>query len=103
MSFFITHRYGETVRDPSPSVFHDLLNEVNDRPEDEEHASVSVTHESEWSLGTFGGGYLIWENLEDGEPRHMTGVSKERILFLWEALANGDIEQIDREPWLAGY
>jgi hypothetical protein len=33
----------------------------------------------------------------------MTGVSEEKILLLWEALANGDIELIEREPWLPGY
>ena len=103
MGFHITHRNGAMTSDPPFSVFRALLEELKERPEDEEHPSVSVTHESEWCLGAFGGGYLVWENLEADTPRHMTDVSDEKLLRLWEALAKGDIELIEREPWLPGY
>ncbi|MSU77609.1 MAG: hypothetical protein EXS16_05880 [Gemmataceae bacterium] len=103
MGFHITHRFGVMTSNPPLSAFRALLEELNELPGDEEHCSVSVTHESKWCLGAYGGGYLIWENLEGDAPRHITGVSEENILFLWEALAKGDIEFIEREPWLPGY
>jgi hypothetical protein len=33
----------------------------------------------------------------------LTDVSHEKLLRLWEALAKGDIELIESEPWLPGY
>ena len=88
---------------PALDSLSDLYDELE--YEDEEHTSVSLTHESEWNLGAYGGGLLIWENLEteDNEPRHMKDVSKERMLELWRKLAHGRIEEINKEPWLPGY
>jgi hypothetical protein len=73
--------------------------------DDEEHPDVSLTHESEWSLGAFGSGLLIWENLEteNNEARHMKNVPKEKVLELWRKLAEGKIDEINEEPWLPGY
>jgi hypothetical protein len=71
--------------------------------EDVEHQSVSLTHESEWCLGAYPGGLLVWENLEEGEPRHMNGVSRERVLELWVKLAQGRIAEVETDPWLPGY
>jgi hypothetical protein len=33
----------------------------------------------------------------------MKGASDETLLRLWEALAKGDIEIVERQPWLPGY
>ena len=73
--------------------------------DDFEHPSVSLTHETEWSLGAIEGGTLVWENVEsdDIQPRHMHNVSREKILELWLKLAQGDIASIELEPWLPGY
>lgn len=102
MSFYIRHRYGKTTREPPFSAFRSLLRELDDK-DDEEHCSVEVTHETEWSLGAYGGGYIIWENLEANSPRHMRGVSDEKILLLMEAVAKGDFDFVENEPWLPGY
>lgn len=32
--------------------------------EDDEPPSVSVEHESTWSLGAYGGGLLVWETVD---------------------------------------
>jgi hypothetical protein len=56
-----------------------------------------------WSLGAYSGGLLVWENLEAGEPRHMNGVSRDRVLALWLKLADGRLDEIEAEPWLPGY
>jgi hypothetical protein len=103
MAFHITHRYGEMTGDAPLSALPALLEELKERPEDEEHCAVAVTHESEWCLGVQAGGYVAGESLERGEPRHMLNVPEAKILTLWEALAKGDLEVIEREPWLPGY
>lgn len=61
MSFFINHRFGGTERDPPASIFPLLLDELEVRLEDEEHTSISVIHESEWGLGVYYGGYVIFD------------------------------------------
>jgi hypothetical protein len=66
--------------------------------------SASVTHESEWCLGAYPGGLLVWENLEaDHPPRHMNGVPSDRVLELWVKLSHGQLAEVEAEPWLPGY
>lgn len=104
MSFFVYHRYGASESDPSPSVFPLLLDELEERLEDEEHTSVSVIHESEWGLGFYRGGYVTFENVEgEGEPRHMRRVSREKAIEMMRSLSNGDLAALEREPWEPGY
>ncbi len=80
----------------------EILTELDS--EDVEHPCVALTHESEWSLGAYPSGALTWENVTtDDEPRHMNGISRERILELWAKLAEGRIAEIESEPWLPGY
>lgn len=102
MGFHVTHRLGNMEKVPR-SAFPELLRELDAHPEDEEHTSVSVTHESEWCLGVYRGGYVVFENLEEGEPRHMTDVPPEKILALWQFLADGDFAGLESEPWKPGY
>lgn len=102
MSYHVTHRMGNMTPEPQGS-FADLLAELDAGPQDDEHASVSVTHESEWSLGAYRGGYIVYENLEEGEPRHMRDVPPEKIIALWQRLAEGDLEALENEAWLPGY
>lgn len=64
------------------SAFPAVLNELDEFPEDAEHSSVSVTHESGWCLSAARGGYVIFENLDEGEPRHMLGLSSEKTLSI---------------------
>lgn len=101
LAFHIYHRYGASDSDPPLDSFDALYDEL--AAEDGEHPEVSVGHESEWSLSAFAGGLLVWENVEDGEPRHMRDVSRETIIRLWRLLAAGDLEAIQAEPWLHGY
>jgi len=104
MSFFVYHRGGAAERDPQPTVFPLLLDELEDRSDDEEHTSVSVIHESEWGLGFSRGGYVTFENVEgEGEPRHMRGISRKKAIEMMHSLSNGDLAALEREPWQAGY
>jgi hypothetical protein len=102
MAFHVYHRFGECVTNPPLDTLDSLYAELE--IDDDEHPSVSVQHESEWSLEAFPGGLLIWENVEDGNhPRHLKSVAKEKTIDLWRKLAAGDIEAVDSEAWNDGY
>ena len=103
MAFHITHRYGSMDGPQSVSAFPALLHELDDRPEDTEHGSVAVSHESEWCISVSRGGYVIFEHLEDGGERHMRDVPEAKIIELWTRLSEGDITTIEQEPWIPGY
>ena len=105
MSFSIDHRGGGSAGEPSLDDFSALYDELDHV--DNEHPSVSVGHESEWTLSAYGGGLLVWENVdieyENIPPQHMKNVSKQKTLELWRKLAEGDISAVQSEPWLPGY
>ena len=104
MGFFVYHRYGECESDPPAGAFALLLDELEDRPDDEEHGSVSVVRESEWSLEVMPGFHLVLEHAEgEGAPRYMDGVPRAKLLEMMAALANGDLAALEREPWRPGY
>lgn len=101
MTFQVSPRWGDDEAEPTVERMREVLAELD--AEDFEHPFVSVTHESEWCLSAYPFGLLVWENLEDGVPRHMNEVSRERVLALWRKLAEGRLEEIEAEPWLPGY
>ena len=85
------------------SQFQALLRQLNEHPEDTEHTSVSVTHESEWCISVSSGGLAILENLEYGGECHMTDLTEAQVLHLWSLLAAGNIDSVQQQPWLPGY
>ena len=101
MAFHLTTRWGGDEREPTIDRMREVLAQLD--VEDDEHPDVALTHESEWCLGAFPSGLLVWENLESGEPRHMNAVSRERVLELWLKLSEGHVSDVDCEPWLPGY
>lgn len=103
MSYSITHRYGNMDSKPSLSALPALLAELRERSDDTEHGSVALTHESEWCMSVSLSGHVIFENLEDGGERHLTGVSDAQVLQMWEDLAAGRIEKLQELPWNIGY
>ncbi|MET3724171.1 hypothetical protein [Sphingomonas trueperi] len=104
MSFFVYHRGVVCETDSLASVLSRLADEMEECPGDEEHASVSVIHESEWGLGYYGGGYVTYEHVEDhGQPRHMTGLPRKKVLELMQSVAEGDLARLEDKPWSPGY
>lgn len=101
MSYWVNHLMGnseELPLDALPSLYAELSEA------DGEHTDVSVTHETEWCLSAFGSGLLVWENVAgEGEPKYMSSVPREKVLELWRKLADGNIAEIDQEPWQPGY
>ena len=65
MSYFTYDRWGASEREPSEARMAELLGMLD--IDDGEHPSVSLTHESEWSLGAYPGGLVVWEHLESDE------------------------------------
>ncbi len=101
MAYRVTTRWGGDEPNAPIRRMREILGQLVE--DDVEHCEVSLTHESEWSLGAHPGGLLGWENLEDDTPRHMNKVSHERMLELWIQLSEGNIDVIESEPWLPGY
>jgi thiol-disulfide isomerase/thioredoxin len=104
VSFIVYHRWGECESDPPCSSFAPLLDELEERPEDLEHGSVSVVHESEWALGIMRGGYVAFELATgEGPSRHLVDVPRAKVIELMTSLSRGDIASLEAEPWLPGY
>ena len=103
MSYHVNRRWGDADDDPPVERMREALAELD--VEDVEHPDVALIHESGWCLGAYPSGLLIWEDLsaDDGAPRHMRAVPRDRVLELWQKLAKGDIAAVDAEPWQAGY
>lgn len=102
MGFRANARWGGDAPEPTVERLREILGQLD--AEDDEHPSVSLTHESEWCLGAYPGGLLIWENVETADnPRHMNHVPRERVLELWVKLSRGMLDEIEQEPWLPGY
>ncbi len=102
VTYFVSTRWGGDERDVTIERMREILSELD--AVDIEHPNVALTHETEWALGVYSKGLVIWENVErDNEPRHMNEVSRDRVLDLWIKLSAGKITEIDTEPWLPGY
>lgn len=100
--YCVVHWWGEEESDVAPERFPEILRSVSEA--DAEHPDTWLKHESEWALSYFHSGRLIYENVEGRqEPRHMLGISVAEAAKLWALLAKGQLDAIEREPWLPGY
>jgi hypothetical protein len=97
MSFHVQNRWGVSEANPSPERIREVLAELETY--EPEHPSACLAHESEWILTASTNGLLIWEHAEEGEPRHMRAVRRDRVLDLWLKLSRGEIAVIEAEPW----
>lgn len=103
MAFSITHIDGSMEQPQGTYNLSGLLDELEQA--DLEHGDIAVGHESGWSLLVLPHGRAIWENVEDddGEPRHLLGLSRTATLELMELAAAGDLEAVEAHPWAPGY
>ena len=101
MTYVVTSRWGVDDQDAPLGRMRAVLDELG--APDREHGSASLKHESEWCLSAYEGGKLVWQNVEEGNARHMNAVPLEKVVRLWLSLAEGDIIAVDAEPWLDGY
>jgi hypothetical protein len=100
--FSVIHSDGSSDTTPPTGSLPDLFDEL--RTADREHGDVSVVHEeSGWALSAHRDGRLVFENLSTGGQRYMTPVTRDRVLELWQRLADGDVDGLLSEPWRSGY
>lgn len=103
MAFHIIHTNGTEEVDPPLSSLPALLDELKAADADHTSASVTLTHDTEWSMTVAPGGDVTFEHVEEDGVQCMQGVSDQRALELWKHLAEGDIEFLQKEPWQLGY
>jgi hypothetical protein len=96
-----THVSGAMDDDTSDAALDALLDELE--TSDAEHPDVSVKHESEWCVSVGCTGRVVWENVEEGEPRHMEGVPRQEARRLLGLVARGELAEVERQNWLPGY
>ena len=102
MTFTVTHRRGQMEEGSDTTDFAGLLAELD--VADAEHGDVAVEDESGWSLTAHRNGNVTFENVdEDGDPRHMRNVPRDKVLDLMRLVAAGDIEAVSREDWQPEY
>ena len=65
---------------------------------------MSLTHSPEWCVGVFASGLVTFENLEEGEPMHMRGLSRQEILDMWQKPRPvARLTHSVHFPWKPGY
>lgn len=101
MTYHVTTRWGGDESEPTESRLREVLAELD--ADDDEHPDASLTHDSEWCLSASQDGALVYQNLDDPDPRHMPDVSREQVLALWLKLAAGNLDAIEAEAWRPGY
>jgi hypothetical protein len=102
MAFHITHLDGAMESGQPLSVLPALLDELEHSTADQ--PDVSVSHESGATLSVFGGGKVVFEDVEsDDPPGHMDGLDRAAMLRLLTMLAEGRVDEIAAEPWRPGY
>jgi hypothetical protein len=102
VTFSITHISGAMELDPSKEAVRALLDELDTA--DAEHPDVALSHESGWTLSAFSSSRLVWENIEgDEEPRHRDNVPRHEVVRLFDALASGNMPEVEAQPWTPGY
>lgn len=104
MAFSIANGMGDSIDEPSPAQRRKFLFDLD--TSDEEHGAAWLStddHALEWS-GAYGG-LLVFSSMTaegSGADRHLTGVTRERTLELWRMLAEGRLEELERQAWLPG-
>lgn len=101
MSYTITHMLGSMERNPPLNALRELVAELD--AAQTEHGDVAISDESGWTLSGYRNGAVVWENVEEGEPRHLTSVSREDLLELMRLVASGDLGAVEKKAWKDGY
>jgi hypothetical protein len=99
MAVYLANGLGESIDEPSAEQMREVLEDLD--PEDVEHAAAWLSddagHTLEWNVD----GRLVYDK-GALPPRHMLGVAQARVIDLWQLLAKGAVQEIERQPWQAG-
>lgn len=103
--YHTTDADGISILNPDQAAMRELLERLDDPDADEaEHPDVTLIHDSSaWSVSVFPSGTMTLENLNDADrdPRFMLKVSRAEALKVWLELSRGEIEKIQRRPWIS--
>ena len=100
MHFYVSNALGESEDTPSEGRLREFLNAID--PDDEEHGAAWVTDEFENSLEFNGDGTMVFSRTSSANPRHISHVSKDRALDLWNLLVSGSVAELEALPWEPG-
>jgi hypothetical protein len=70
---------------------------------DAEHPDVAIANEDEWSVTAYRSGFVVLENLEEGEPLHLGPLDRASTLEIMIALAEGRMADVKARAWRPGY
>jgi len=100
-SYLVESRFGDPEAEPPRWRMKKILARLGDP--DAEHVDPWLTHESGWTLAVNAHGDVIWSNEElQFAPRHQLALAPSETLRLWCALAAGELDELEREPWEFG-
>ena|SRR5450432_1081669 len=99
MAYYVANALGESEDQPSRARMLEFLESIDHL--DLEHGAAWLTDTTENSLEFNGDGTLVFSR-QNGMPRHIVGVSKQGALELWVLLAQGDLDDLEKQPWQPG-
>jgi hypothetical protein len=100
MGFYVVNGLGDSLQSPSTEEMRKFLAGID--VADEEHGAAWLSTDDGYSLEWSGDGRLVFTAGSESPPRYLRGVSVERALELWLALAAGNVEEVERCAWHPG-
>jgi hypothetical protein len=99
MYYFMKDLMGVSVDAPGETQIRAIVASLNNA--DEEHADISLVHESGWSLSIYPDRTLMWENVEnpDTAPRETSLDTWDEVINALFKLSRGDIAALDSLDW----
>lgn len=99
--FGVETRWSGSEHNPSRQRMREILDELE--TQDPEHPDTWLTHSSGWTLTADEDGNLTMSRVgEDDAVGHLANVPIERMLELWVALSEGNVDPLLKEPWRPG-
>ena len=103
--YHTTDMDGISMLNPDVAALRELLAQL-DRVscDDVDHPDITLIHDpSGWSLSVFPNGTVTFEDLDapDTHAPYMKNVSRQDSLQLWLELSRGEIEKIQKRPWVS--
>jgi hypothetical protein len=99
MACVVANPFGDFVESPTLADMQRFVDGID--VNDVEHGAAWISDDAGNSLELNGDGTLVFER-EEVPARHLPRVSKDRVLELWSLLAQGFVEDLEREPWQPG-
>ena len=101
----IVDGFGDGIDNPTIEQMRKFLERLN--LNDEEHSEVWLTHnQTSWTISCFPSSKIVFYQISDEheyKPRHLIGVSRHKMLELWQKLSKGQLDELEKELWKPGH